>query len=70
VACAAPPPLQAAVLPMMSNAVLVLLKLLLAIVSASSPNGAPQPPATGSGFPPGVSSRALCPCTRTRGAAI
>ena len=46
---------KSAALPVLSNWVLVLLKLLLAIVSASSPG---QPPASAnSAFPPGVSSR-------------
>ncbi|KAH9062231.1 hypothetical protein EDB87DRAFT_1608017 [Lactarius vividus] len=42
-------------LPVLSNWVLVLLKLLLAIVSASSP-GQPPTSANSSAFPPGVSS--------------
>ncbi|KAI0306907.1 N1221-domain-containing protein [Multifurca ochricompacta] len=45
-----------AVLPVLSNWVLVLLKLLLAIVSASSP-GQPPTSANSANFPPGVSSR-------------
>jgi len=47
--------IYSAVLPVLSNWVLVLLKLLLAIVSASSPS---QPPvsANSASFPPGVSS--------------
>ncbi|KAH9981843.1 hypothetical protein BJV74DRAFT_853259 [Russula compacta] len=44
-----------AVLPVLSNWVLVLLKLLLAIVSASSP-GQPPTSANSASFPPGVSS--------------
>ncbi|THH20159.1 hypothetical protein EW146_g1163 [Bondarzewia mesenterica] len=47
---------QSAVLPSLSSWVLVLLKFLLAIVSASSPNQ-PPPSAASSGFPPGVPSR-------------
>ncbi|ETW83843.1 HAM-2, protein required for hyphal anastomosis [Heterobasidion irregulare TC 32-1] len=48
--------IYSAVLPVLSNWVLVLLKLLLSIVSASSPNQ-PPPSAGGSSFPPGVSSQ-------------
>ncbi|KAI0265108.1 hypothetical protein BC834DRAFT_924381 [Gloeopeniophorella convolvens] len=44
-----------AVLPVLSNWVLVLLKLLLAIVTASSP-GQPPTSANSANFPPGVSS--------------
>lgn len=47
--------LQSAILPILSNWTLVALKLLLAIVTAASPN---QPPSAGAGgFPPGVPSR-------------
>jgi hypothetical protein len=53
------------VLPAMSNLVPVLLKLMLAIVTASSPGGQPPGSATGSGFPPGVASREM-PFTRLR----
>ncbi|TFY81816.1 hypothetical protein EWM64_g2205 [Hericium alpestre] len=45
--------IYSAVLPVLSNWVLVLLKLLLAIVSASSPNN-PPPSAASTSFPPGV----------------
>ncbi|KAI9508666.1 hypothetical protein F5148DRAFT_1352615 [Russula earlei] len=48
--------IYSAVLPVLSNWVLVLLKLLLAIVSASSP-GQPPISANSASFPPGVSSR-------------
>ena len=47
---------KSTVLPVLSNWVLVLLKLLLAIVSASSP-GQPPTSANSASFPPGVSSR-------------
>ncbi|KAF8270983.1 N1221-domain-containing protein [Lactarius quietus] len=47
--------IYSAALPVLSNWVLVLLKLLLAIVSASSP-GQPPTSANSSAFPPGVSS--------------
>ena len=47
--------IQSAVLPVLSGWVLVLLKLLLATVSATS--NQPPPSTTSSVFPPGVTSR-------------
>ncbi|KAA1466295.1 hypothetical protein DENSPDRAFT_831103 [Dentipellis sp. KUC8613] len=47
--------IYSAVLPVLSNWVLVLLKLLLAIVTASSPTN-PPPSSASSSFPPGVPS--------------
>jgi hypothetical protein len=47
---------QSSILPVMSGWVLVVLKLLLATVSAAT-GANPPPSATGNGFPPGVSPR-------------
>ncbi|KAI0320873.1 hypothetical protein OF83DRAFT_1168962 [Amylostereum chailletii] len=48
--------IYSAVLPGLNNCVLVLLKLLLAIVSASSPGNQPPASAASGNFPPGVPS--------------